>query len=64
MKCIAKIWNPKTREYEDFECEILHWGVTYEELNQGVGHYTVVWVKNKDGNVLQVHPSDIKIIEN
>ena len=68
-KVIVKRWvRPATEHgqpqkaghYEESEAVLLHWGVSYEELNTGIGHYTVVWCKLPDGSVEEFHPSNIK----
>jgi len=70
-KVIAEIYIPDKYEkgivvekghYEEKEARLLHWGTTYEELNNGVGQYTVVFVALNDGTVHQVHPSNIKFV--
>lgn len=43
--------------------KILHWGVEYTELNNGIGHYTVVYVLKEDGTVEPVSPFEIKYID-
>lgn len=42
--------------------EFLAWGIEYEELQNGAGQYTVAIVKNPDGTVETVLPSNIKFI--
>lgn len=63
MKCIIKVWNRDNQRWDENEGVILHWGVTYEELNLGVGSYTVVYVKIENGEIKEVHPSNIRIVE-
>ena len=70
-KVIAKFWvmaetkNGKVVTpgyYEEKKATLLHWGTTCEELNNGIGNYTVVFVALNDGSVHEVHPSNIKFI--
>ena len=70
-KVIAKFWVMAQTEngkvikpgfYEEKEAILLHWGVTYEELNNGVGQYTVVFVALNDGTVHEIHPSNIRFV--
>ena len=43
--------------------KILHWGIEYEELNNGVGQYTIVYVLKEDGFIESVAPCEIKYID-
>lgn len=57
---------PDTGRWEDdftHPGELLCWGVEYEELEQAVGQYTVAVVKNPDGTVETVLPSNVKFVE-
>ena len=71
-KVIVKIWIPNKIQgskiiepghYDEQNATILHWGVTYEELNNGIGQYTVVFIMLEDGSIYEAHPSNIKFIK-
>ena len=68
-KVIAKFWISEHRDekgervpgyYEEEKATILHWGISYEELRDGVSQYTVVFVMLEDGTVHELHPSRIR----
>ena len=40
-----------------------HWGVGYEEFEQGIGNYTVAIIENLDGTIEVIHPGDVKFID-
>jgi hypothetical protein len=48
--------------YEEKPAVLLHWGIAYEELNNGTGMFTVAFVRLEDGSVYSVHPSEIRFI--
>lgn len=52
----------KWKENFNVEGSFLHWGVDYEELQNGAGTYTVCFVELKDGTVEKVLPSNIKFL--
>ncbi len=62
-KVIVTLWNRDLKANESKEATILHWGISYEELRDGVGQYTVVFVMLNDGTVKEVHPSLVKFIK-
>lgn len=39
--------------------EFMAWGVNYEELNNGVGNYSVALIKQNDGKIIEVIPSKV-----
>ena len=50
---------------EDFntEGEFLGWGTEHEELNRGVGQYTIAIIKTQEGFVEGVHISNLKFVD-
>lgn len=39
--------------------EFMAWGINYEELNDGVGNYSVALIKQNDGKIIEVMPSKV-----
>lgn len=39
--------------------EFIAWGVNFEELNNGVGNYSVALIKQNDGKIIEVTPSKV-----
>lgn len=57
--------KPGTGKYEDdFNNEgvFLHWGLDFQELEFGVGTYSVALVKLEDGTIEEVTPNCLKFI--
>ena len=42
----------------------LHWGITFEELSQGIAQYTVAIIMDLEGNVLESDLDAIKFVIN
>lgn len=61
-KVKVTIWNSDIRRNEIKDAKLLHWGLSYEELRDGVGTYSVVFVMLEDGKVIEVHPSLIQFV--
>ena len=59
-KVQVTLWNNNAKQNEVKEATFLHWGVSCQELNNGIGHYTVVFVMLSDGTVEEVSPRNIK----
>lgn len=59
-KVKVTLWNQDTRQNEYKDAMLLHWGISYEELRDGICHYTVAFAMLSDGKVIEVYPTNIK----
>lgn len=59
-KVQVTLWNHDAKQNEVTEATFMHWGISHQELNNGIGHYTVAFVMLSDGTVKEVYPTNIK----
>lgn len=50
-------------EHHTVQGRFLFWGVDYEELQGGIGHYTVAIVELENGAVVTAPASSVKFLE-
>lgn len=62
-KTQALIWDSESKSNKWEDVMILHWGVNYMELQNGVGQSTAVFVRLLDGTVQEVYPTNIRFVK-
>lgn len=56
---MKRVYLKKLNQYGTF----IGLGIMYEELRDGIGHYTTIVVRLEDGNVIEVPSQDVKAVE-